>query len=424
MRKFLLVLLVVAVPAIAANKFWTAFKFVFDTSPVTASLNVLKSINDPVYEEMVKVAPGFEAEYVSSFAGAFDFMTNRTPAPEAVFDRETYDGEEDLAFETFFRIFRPEGRDIYPGEILAGAINSTVPVRFRKLKSKAEISYRFCEFNPNDTLCQQGFGYGERYRELLGYQLARRIVSTPEFVNGVCSQSVPVIKWYIRWHQYAATYMANNWIKNLDLTLNQLDESLSKVYGDGTWNSSSYRAFSTDRTQEFIFRRYLDGGPRVVSAMRDCLNQIRTEIGIPLVIPTNPNAADVFSAAINFQEVGFIKRPTHKIVIQSRRFTKESVAQITRLIENAADLPPVRDFPDSGYGLKDALALTSWMSAADSKYDYRVITHDELQETLPNMAGVCSVNRDYLLYGSKGLKLLPKENQCDLTKLILVRVLK
>ena len=323
---------------------WTPFSFSLPEIAGREAIAGLTEQNDPTLAETIARNPGFARDLPQQLAQFASIALNSVPAPWTIVEGEnstSYGRVESKPSYAF-------GKTIMNFEIFAmhNAIRTAAPVLEDSLQG---LKYRYCETHPTDDECQFVPDYGS-----FQYTIARRIVSNARFVRAACPAITAYVKWDLQWKigtpAEAARFRAfsDEFLRILDF-----------IYADGEWSTARLGLFQTRFDRNFyrmLVRRYLDGGPEMIEAIRDCWYGIRSEA--PYMSPATGQAfshlvADRRATAaidgiLRFQST----EAGSGLETASAPLTEEAFYRLTHRLDVAAPLP-VRYVPGDTWDTED-----------------------------------------------------------------------
>jgi hypothetical protein len=351
--------------------------FLFPKKAVTKAVQALKKDQDPAAMEILKKVPAASKDLSSSFADRWvvTFQKLATPA-ELV-------AEDGVLPEYVFS--SPLG---YP-KFKYFLIEDLLPTSLKNWSDEDQRRYPYRYYEQPGTTVPDYVNIGH---EDAPRALVRRIISTPEFMGEFCDNTVlDVAEWTYQWGLLIAKaggeQKATEWKNGIENSISGV-ESFLQVLGRSKWSDEPPQDLEKNGIRPFLFRRYLDGGPKFAQAALDCVHGVQKRISYKSM----PYPTDTFSKFLNFE---FLFRTTwgeYTQEIASRKLSADSLARIMRLYPSSSSLTQPLRIESSGGG-ELVVALTLWMSEMDPKYNYRILTTKEAAyyETHDK----CTVNKQY-----------------------------
>lgn len=409
----------VAITAYAASLVWVERVFTLDPSAVTGAMAALEQEQDSVFLQVKPLVADVEGEYIRSFLSGFEFAANQFGVPRLLnFSKGDLDSPNGpiLGLETiFWKIYRPTSDPLFY------SANADFTPQALMFARSTNTTYRFCELNPSDSFCAGVKNGYSSNQEFLGMVLSRRIVSRPEFVDRACPSLVEVVREHTEWTNRLMSLIQSPNV-NFDKYFSEADGVLRALESQ-PWNSSYYKP-SLERWQKAIFRRYMDGGPRLMTSYKNCLHQVQeaiNQVGVDPIAP-DANSNAYIQQWLRFKEMPLVNNPGRSFWIQSKRLTADSIAHLFRRFQPMTPAPGLGDMGIESPDPSLLVLLGRWMSDLDDHFNYRLITQIEAQNTMPDQ-DICAANIDYLTFGLKNLKIETRDgDDCSLTSAVYIRL--
>ncbi len=368
-----------------------ALNFALPTNAISASFLWLEKNQDPTLAEIRAIHPHISSETQSLFLEHWNYYIPNIAYPGEIRAKNDKN-QEDVQGSLFEMIGMPY--------LIPGDIYEIIPSDLRGYGydgvDRKRYSYRFYE-KSNITPPE----YITKITPAT-WALARRIISTPAFADGICSDStVDLFDWYLSWSKFAGEVRGIRAGTEWFTYLNQMDSYLNRL-ATTTWSDNAYDESMSRNLMGFIFRRYLDGGPEFAQAAGRCVSKLKERVIRSKLITSDPSYTAVFAKELQFKTYKMTSNPRLSIEVSSIEFSLSSFAQIVRF-QNQEQLPSELRYPRNHERnpVNPILNLTQWMSALDPKFNYRIITDEESKAF--GFYDDCYASQNYILEGFKDL---------------------
>jgi len=438
----------VSVANAADTSKWEPIYFEFPAAIVDQQIQELAQKKDAGLKELEKLEPGFSQSYGKSVQKFAELALNSVRTPLnlriEVIQADRW-GTRDSSGNTFEQEALKEisfqvGR--YIAKLIYGAFGSPI-------KTKTPEGYIDNDASSNAV---------KEWKE------AEDFVSSASFVNAVCPVIKPIASWNLRWNYTSTTDKIL-----MRLFFNELDRVLGVMYGDGKWkrqnppnpgpafgyeNDSDSMDYSSDLAQ-FIQRRYVSGGPKLMVAARECLSSIRQDLDIE-TMGADSNSSLNIGQILQFAPVE-IPVLNKTIDLQSAALDWQMVYRLTRHYGANQALPSLMlDFiPAEGdvdyssfdnyqfvsaicevtvFDVHNAKRLLTHLSVMDPQYKYRSVNRDEMVELIklgkaPKAKSYCVIEgteveeniANYYVSAAGNVRNEPYAGGCSYSNFIFVR---
>ncbi|MBY0314031.1 MAG: hypothetical protein K2Q26_00810 [Bdellovibrionales bacterium] len=372
---------------------WTPKLFELNTQGLQIAMDVMDGSDDPAYVGIKKLFPEVDQEYIPTLEYYYrkNFQSRILPREFRFQNYDYYDQltDEDIAdgvIADSWHVIKYMGAEIY--DRLSSAF-------YIPTYGGDSIPYGFCDTNPgdNESLCL------EPQRNTL-YSFIARSVSNPYFVNYTCDSILPMYIWEMEWGaQKTLDYKKSK--TDILKAIAKLDKTLAYLENGGNWVVTPEFIEGLDQfklpydTKGFIVRRYYDGGPKLVRAVRKCMERGRARIAAATQeIPKDASVSLKLNETLKFKPLTSAVAPVKTYDVSNGRLHRRDVYRLLRQMDPKMELPSYVaeeiTYGDSGgYYSNGSMmngvemrALARILGRLDPSFSYRLLTKDELESFL------------------------------------------